>query len=319
MSSSRNAFLTAALGAASAAAWPSGRARAAASPVRIGTLTIDLAMEPYYAQQLGMFERAGLAVEISEFTAGSAAAAALIGNSIDVSFTDTITVVSAHARGVPVSYIAPGGVHTNVGPTDALLVALDSPIKTARDLAGKTVAVNGIKNILQIPLEGWIDNNGGDARSVKFVEMPFPAMTPALQNGQIDAAVVVEPFITIPLTTGKVRALELTTNAIAPVYALGGWTVRNDWAAANADVVRKLVAVMAEAARWGNANRAESAKVLATVSKMPPALVAKVQRCAYSERLETPLFQPVIDAAARYGVIRRPFPARDIFNPSARA
>jgi NitT/TauT family transport system substrate-binding protein len=311
----RSTFLGSLAGAASAAAL--ARPAAAADTVRIGVLGIDMSMQPYYAQLLGTFEKSGLTAELMPFNSGSAAAAALTGGSIDVSFTDTITLVSAHAHGVPLSYIAPGSIHTPDSGTDVVIVAKGGPIQTAADFNGKTVAVNGIKNILQIPLQGWIDNNGGDSKTVKFVEIPFPAMAPAVANGTIDAAATVEPFITISLATANFREVPQSVKAIAPSYALGGWAVRNDWAAANPTIVRKLVAMYADTAKWGNTNHAQSAQVMVTEAKTPADLANKMRRCTYSERLTVGLFQPVIDAAAKYGVIATSFPARDIFNPIA--
>jgi NitT/TauT family transport system substrate-binding protein len=311
----RSTFLSSLAGAAAVTAL-TGRA-SAADTVRIGVLGIDMSMQPYYAKLLGMFEKSGLAVELMPFNSGSAAAAALIGGSIDMSFTDTISIVSAHTHGVPLSYIAPGSIHTPVSGTDVVIVPKNGSMQTARDFNGKTVAVNAIKNILQIPLEGWIDNNGGDSKSVKFIELPFPSMAPAVANGTIDAAVTVEPFITISLATGNFREIPQSEKAIAPMYALGGWAVRNDWAAANPAVVRKLVAIFADTARWGNANHAQSAQVMVTEAKTPADLANKMRRCTYSDRLTVALFQPVIDAAARYGVIAATFPAREIFNPIA--
>ncbi|HXF33771.1 MAG TPA: ABC transporter substrate-binding protein [Candidatus Acidoferrales bacterium] len=318
MKTHRSTFLGSVLATTAAYALaPYSPACAADDVVRIGALAIDLSLEPFYAQQMGFFKKAGLAAEITPFSSGSAAAAALIGGTIDVAITDTITIASAHARGVPISYIAPGGEQTSSEPTYTVIVAKNSPIETAKDFSGKTVAVNGIKNILQIPFEAWVDNNGGDSKSIKFIELPFPSMAPAIEAGQIDAASVVEPFFTIPMSTGKVREIPQTQKGLAPAFALGGWSVTNDWAAKHGDVVKKFVAVMIETARWANANHAESAQILASVSKMSPELANKVTRCRYSERLEAARFQPVIDATAKYGVIGKSFPAREIFSGAA--
>jgi hypothetical protein len=50
---------------------------------------------------------------------------------------------------------------------------------------------------------------------------------------------------------------------------------------------------------------------------MPPDLANKLIRAYYGEHLDASLFQPVIDATAKYGVIPKPFPAVEIFNPAA--
>ena len=83
-----------------------------------------------------------------------------------------ISLAVAHARGVPVTIIAPAGLYATNAPTSVCGVAKNSPIKTAKDLNGKTVATNGLKNIGEFGPRAWIDKNGGDSSTVKFIEMP---------------------------------------------------------------------------------------------------------------------------------------------------
>ena len=306
-----------AMGGAVLALTPGLPARADDTPVRVGALPIDNGAEPFYAQDLGFFKKAGLAAEVMIFPSGGAAASALAGGAIDFAITDAVSMASAHVHGIPISYVAPATVCTPASPAYAVLVAANSPIKTAKDFTGKTVAVNAIKNILQIPFEAWVDNNGGDPKSVKFIEVPFAAMTAAIESGQVDAASVSEPFITNGVATGKVRAIAQTEKGLAPEFAFSGWTVQNDWAAKHPDAVKKFVVAMADTARWANANRPASAQILVKYTKMPDDIANKLMRVSYGERLQASIFQPVFDAAAKYGVIAKSFPAADTFNPAA--
>ena len=285
--------------------------------VRIGTLTIDNTAEVFYAQELGMFAKAGVNADVQIFQSGPASAAALVGGAIDLGIADSVSMASAHARGLPLAYIAPATIFTPAFPAYVLMVPSNSPIKSAKDFNGKTLAVNAIKDILQIPTQAWIDNNGGESKSVKFVEVPFPAMGPAMINGTIDGASVSEPFITNFLDTGKLRAISVAEKNVAPEFMFSGWTTTSGWAQKHPDAVKKLVAVFAEAARWGNANHSQSAQILVKVSKMPAAVANKMTRSHYGERLDAALLQPVIDAAAKYGTIPRTFSATEVFSPGA--
>jgi NitT/TauT family transport system substrate-binding protein len=312
----RRRFLAASSAIASALVFPRRPARAD-DTVRIGTLTIDNTAEVFYAQELGMFAKAGLTVDIQIFQSGSASAAALAGGAIDLGIADSVAMAAAHARGVPLTYIAPATIYTKANPSYVLMVPANSPIKTAKDFNGKTLAVNGIKNILQIPTEAWLDNNGGDSKSVKFVELPFPAMGPAMIAGTIAGASVSEPFVTNFLDGGKIRAISVADKNVAPEFMFSGWTTTADWASKHPDAVRKLVAVFADAAKWGNANHAQSAQILVKASKMPAEVANKMVRAYYGERLDVALLQPVIDACAKYGTIPKPFPAAEVFSSVA--
>jgi NitT/TauT family transport system substrate-binding protein len=278
--------------------------------VRIGTIPIDPASECFYAQDMGYFKAAGISANVENFSSGGAVAAGIVGGAIDVGNVDLVTIAAAYARGVPFVMLAPAGVYTRAAQTYVLLVKQDSPIHNAKDLTGKTVAVNGLKNINQVPTEAWIDNNGGDSKSVKFIELPFPAMVPALEDGKLDAIAVTEP--TLAITNGKYRVISLADKNLAPSFLVAGWTTTRDWVRKNPDLAKRYAAVMTQTARWANANHDKSGLILSKYSKLPQATVERMQRSYYGEKLEPSLIQPVIDATAKYGVIDKPFPASAI-------
>lgn len=283
----------------------------------IGTIPIDATAEVYYADAQGFFKKAGLNVTITPFTSGGAIAAAVVGGAVNIGLADSVSMSSAHARGVPLTYIAPAGVYKKGAETYVIAVPDASSIKTAKDFAGKTIAVNGLKNINEIPTDAWIDNNGGDSKATKFIEMPYPAMLPALDSGSIDGAAIVEPFMTFAQAKGKYRLISLTEKNLAPAFAVAGWTTTKEWAAAHPDLIRKFVAVMNETAKWANANHPASALILAGVAKMSPDVTSKMERVYYGERLDPALLQPVIDATAKYGVIPKSFPAAEIIDANS--
>ncbi len=289
----------------------------ASGPTRIGALASQNSGQAFYAQKRDAYARAGLDVKIQTFQSGAASADALAGGAIDVGIADALSLTSAHAHGVPLVYIAPASIFTAAHPSYVVMVSANSPIATAKDFNSKTIGVNGIKNILQIPTEAWIDNNGGDSKTVKFVEIPFPAQGPAIIAGRIDAGLVSEPFIANNVATGKLRVISVAHKTIAPQFMYSGWATTTAWASANPDVVRKLVRVFAETAAWANTHDAETAAMLVDFAKLEPEVAKKMIRVAYGDRLNAALVQPVIDAAAKYGVIPKGFPASEIFSPVA--
>ena len=130
-----------------------------------------------------------------------------------------------------------------------MIVAKNSPLQTAKDLNGKTVAVNGLKSITQISVQAWADQNGGDSNLIKFVEMPFVEMEGALVSGRIDAALMADPNATTAARRpASTRPFSKAFDAIAKQFLIGGWFAKTDWIAANADTVKKFVAVMRESA-----------------------------------------------------------------------
>ena len=291
----------------------SGAQNAAPSTtIRLGVITVEAAAEAFYAVDMGFFKKQGLDVDLQVMQNGSAIAAAVAGGSLDIGFADTISIASAHARGLPFIYLAPTLLNSYAAPTLAVLVNAAGPIREAKDLNGKTIAVNGINNITMVPVEAWIDKNGGDSKTVKWIEVPIPVQNDSVSSGKVDGAVLGEPFITFGADKG-LRGLYMDKNAIAPRYVLAGFMTTKDWAAKNPAVAAKFIAAIKETAQWANTNHAASAAILSKYTKIPQPVVERMKRGEYAVPLLASDFQPVIDAAAKYGVLPKAFPAPEFF------
>jgi NitT/TauT family transport system substrate-binding protein len=302
--------------ALTAALLPAGAmAQTAPAPlttIKIGFVPVEAAAELWYATDLGFFKKQGLDVELQTMQNGASIASAVAGGSLDIGFADTISISSAHARGLPFIYLAPALLNSYTAPSLAMMVVGSGPIHEPKDFNGKTIAVNGINNITMIPFEAWIDKSGGDSKTVKWVEIPVPAANDAIAAGKVDGGTLGEPFITFGADKG-LRAIYVDKNGIAPRYALAGFMTTKEWAAKNPAAAAKFVAAIKETAQWANANRAASAPILSKYSKIPLPVIEKMKRGEYAETLLASDFQPVIDAAVKYGVIAKSFPAPELF------
>src|SRR5580658_5172144 len=149
------------LAAAALVSLPAPLRAQSSTSLRVGDLPIEADAQPYFAEHLGLFERSGLHVEISSITNGAAILSRVAGGSLEVGVSNIISLASAYKRGIEVTCIAGSSVYTHDAPTSGLLVAASSTIKAPKDLNGKTIAVNGLKNITQLAPMAWIDAAGG--------------------------------------------------------------------------------------------------------------------------------------------------------------
>ena len=309
----RNRAILAA-GAALGALTFGGRTAAADASLRVAALTIDASAACYYAQEEGFFKRAGIDADIQGITSGGAIVAAVASNAIDVGFANLVSAVAAFARSLPVTILAPGSVDVETMPTNALIVTPGSTIRTGSDLNGKTMATSTLRNIVQFAAQLWVDKHGGDSSTIRFVEMPFSAMTEALVAGRIDAAIVAEPFMTD--VKGRTRVIAYPMSAIGPRVQLGGWIANAVWARANPEIVASFNDAIVRANEWGNAHHDLSAQILAKHGRLDADVLAKMNRATYATRLVAAEMQPAIDVAARYGAIPQSIPAeRMLFKP----
>ena len=128
-------------------------------------------------------------------TSGTAATTAVIAGTYEAANTSLLAAMAAHTRGIPIVLIAPQAVYTAENPFSLLQVAPDSTFKTGADLNGKTISVLGINDINQLSTSAWVDKNGGDSKTLKFVEIPPGLTADAIAGHRVEAGELLEPLL----------------------------------------------------------------------------------------------------------------------------
>jgi NitT/TauT family transport system substrate-binding protein len=277
--------------------------------LHLETIPFDAGSEAFYAKDMGFFAKQGLDVTIDPVSNGPAIAAAVASGSVDIGFSNTLSIETAYKKGLPFVFIAAAALYSSAAPTSVLMVPKDSPLKTAKDLNGKTLGVNGLKNIAEYAPSMWIDKNGGDASTVKFVEVSPQEGPAALDAHRLDAAFVAEPQITQAKATSRVFAKPY--DVLGEGWMIAGYFTTRQWVEAHPDLLRKFQAAMHETAVWANANPDKSADILAKYTKLDPALVRASYRAKFGESLSAAAIQPTIDLAAHYKLLDS-FPAANL-------
>lgn len=309
--------------AATAAALLGGPTRALAQPspgltVLRGEVVPNDDLAPLlYAEQSGLFRKAGLDVQLQRSTSGAVIAAAVAGGSVDFGVASLIALISGHAHGVPFTLVAPSHLIVAGDGTQGMVVLKDSPLRAARELTGKVLTCASITDANWLASRAYIDADGGDSAATKFVELPQPAIPPALDQGRADAAILEEPVLDQALATGRYRSLGDPMAAIGQRWLITACFALNDFAAKNSDVIRRFSGAMHDATVFANAHHNETAPLIAAFTGIDPAAALKMHRNTIAEYLDPSQIQTVIDTAARYKVIERSFPAAELISQYA--
>jgi NitT/TauT family transport system substrate-binding protein len=221
--------------------------------------------------------------------------------------------MAAHTRGIPIVLVAPQAVYTAENPFSLLQVAPDSTFKTGADLNGKTISVFGINDINQLSTSAWVDKHGGDSRTLKFIEIPPSLTADAIAQHRIDAGELLEPALDASIAAGTTKTLADAYGAIARTFMFGAYVARSDWADDHPDLTRRFLRVTIEMSRYTNAHPAETAEMMAEITKIPLPILQKMKRVVCATSFEPRMVQPLIDAAAHYHQIPQGFPATDFF------
>jgi NitT/TauT family transport system substrate-binding protein len=288
--------------------------------LNVATIGGDVGGEIYYAKDLGMFKKVGLDVTISDITNGGAISSAVASGALDIGYSNAVSTIIAHDKGLPFMIIGGANMHETAAPTAGILaVGRTSAFHSAKDLNGKTIATIGLSNISYVAVRAWLDKNGGDSSTVHFLEVPFGQMEQAIQTGRVDAASIdAQSDPTIGKPGDPLRVLGIAYDGIGPRFLPSVWFTSADWIAKHPDEAKKFASVMRDAANWANVHRKESAEILVKYSKNTMEEINSVPRVSYAAVVTPDLIQPVIDDSAKYGLIKAPFPAAAIISPLAR-
>jgi NitT/TauT family transport system substrate-binding protein len=284
--------------------------------VRVAYIPFEASAQLYYAQELGLWSKAGLTVETQPNQFGAAIAAAVASNAVDIGYATVMTLAAAHAKKIPFTIIAAANAFDVTQPPGGMLMSASKDVRKGVDLNGKTIGSPGLNTLGEYGVRAWVDAGGGDATTLKFVELPFSEMPAALASGRIDAAFVAEPFLTQAKKTAHTVGVEF--DAIANSFLVAGWFTTTDWANKHQRAVALFAQSMRDAADWAKANPSKCPAILAKYLKVDAAQVAATPRTYFAKTLDPAQVQTGIDLTAKYAKFAG-FPAGEIiYSPPRR-
>ena len=183
----------------------------------------------YIAAQRGFFRAEGLNVKIVPAVSGATAIAGQLSGKYDVVLGNYVSYILADAQqGDKFRVLAPGAADT--AEYSAIMVPPNSPIQSVSQLKGRTIGVNALGNIATLFIASMLAeyNLGMQADHIRLKAIPFPLMTHALLAHQIDAAWMVEPFVTTAAMAGDTPLAD-TNQGATENFPLGGYMATQAW------------------------------------------------------------------------------------------
>jgi NitT/TauT family transport system substrate-binding protein len=196
-------------------------------------------------------------------------------------------------------------------------VRKDSPIRTAADLNGKIVASPALRDLFATTAAAWVDQNGGDSKTLHQIELAPAATQSAFESGRIDAASVSEPRASQLLNAGIVRVLAKPYDLIGKSFLNSAFFAMRAAVDANRDTYVRLAHAHHDANVFANDHQDRTAPWLAEIAQVPLADILRGTRAVFATKLDLAQIQPVIDAAARFKVIEHTFDASELVSPTA--
>ncbi|WP_433479282.1 ABC transporter substrate-binding protein [Spirillospora sp. CA-142024] len=276
------------------------------TPVKVSVIPIVDVAPIYLGDRQGFFAEQGLKLELVSAQGGAAIVPAVVSGQVDFGFSNYTSLIIAKSKGLPLKVVAPGAGSTGVRGKDfgGVVVKSGSPIRSARDLAGKRVAVNTLNNINDTTVRASIRAAGGDAENVRFTELAFPDMLAALDKGNVDAVQVVEPFLATALKSGG-RLVASNYVDTAPDLTVAGYFTSEKTAAAKPELVKRFTAAMQKSLKYATGNPDAVRKILGTYTKIDPSLTGSLTLPTYPAQVNRASLQTLSTLAVQDGLITK--------------
>jgi NitT/TauT family transport system substrate-binding protein len=281
------------------------------TPVKVTILPLEPTAQAMYAKHRAMFRNQGIDAQLKLLTDPSQTVAALLSGEADFVATHVGAAASLKSRGAPIKVVAAGATYDPKKANSSLVAAPGRTITRARDLVGKTIAIDAPNTIAELGVLKWLKVNGVNRDDVKIAYVPFPLMIGPFIDGKFDAAFVPEPYRTQALEQGAKRIANPFQAVCTKVCVLTFWIAR-----ANVDpnVAARFRNAIQSAAVWANQDKNDevSGKILAKYVPIDAAVIKKMTRTTFATRLRVSLAQPWLDVFAEYGVIPASFKPIDL-------
>jgi NitT/TauT family transport system substrate-binding protein len=285
------------------------QAGGAAQPetLQIGLIPIADVAPVFLGMKKGFFEEEQLKLEPQFAAGGAAITPAVMSGDFDIGFSNTVSLLIAASKDLPVQIIAQGvlGGPDESKPWADLLVPQDGDIKDPKDLEGKTIAANTLNNICEVTINATLAEQGVDVSKLKYTEIPFPEMVAALEAGRVDAACVVEPFVSQGKGSGMV-GIDPFYARTAPDLTVATYFASRQYIEENPEIVDRFTAAMEKSLQYASEHPDEVRDVLTEYTEIPPEAAKTINLPSWQPELTEDTIQRLAELSQEYGLIEEP-------------
>jgi NitT/TauT family transport system substrate-binding protein len=276
--------------------------------LNVGVIPIADVAPLYVGMKQGFFKNEKLTIKPKIADGGPAIVSATVSGDDQIGFSNTTSLIIAGSKNLPLQIVTQGVLGakkaTPAEAWDAVLVKKGSPIKSPKDLEGKTIAVNSLNNVGPLTINTALKNAGADYKKVKYLEVPFPDANATLQAGRVDAAWVVEPFVSQGLAQGS-KPILYPYEQTAPSLTVANYFVTKQYASQNKDVVDRFTRAMNKSLVYTQSHPDAVRKAVLTYTKIPPAGAQHMKLPQWKADLNRPTIEKTSDLALQYGYIKK--------------
>ncbi|WP_313930033.1 sulfonate ABC transporter substrate-binding protein [Trichocoleus sp. FACHB-262] len=253
----------------------------------------------------------GISVQWVQFPAGPPLLEALNAGSIDYGSTGETPPIFAQAAGTPLVYVA----HEPPDPKgEAILVAKDSPLQKVADLKGKKVAFNKGSNVHYLLIRALAEA-GLKYSDIQPVYLAPADARAAFEQGNVDAWVIWEPYLTVAKKALDARVLQDGSDLVANRQF---YLASQQFTEQHPDRLQAIIEETQKVNEWTQSNFTQAAALLSPqIGIDPPTLTEILKERPYG--VQQPLKpdvvnyqQQVADAFVELKLLPKPIKVQEV-------
>jgi NitT/TauT family transport system substrate-binding protein len=268
----------------------------------------------------GFFADEGLAIDTTPTAGGAAGLPALAAGQVQITFSNIISIVLGAKQGLGFEIITAGSNTGATVPDLAGLVAKKgSTLKTGKDFEGKRIAVNTRNNIIWLYARAWVKATGGDPDKVTYLEVPFPQMIDAVKGDRVDAAFVVEPFLSAGVGSDAVQMVAWPYNTVQKRVPVAQYAASKEFIRQNPDVIDRFARAYYKSVDWTNQNQGseEWTKIVSAYTRLAPEQIKKLALPPFEKSVDAAGIDAVVDLMRKNGMLEGAFDAKALLYRTA--
>lgn len=268
----------------------------------------------YIAQRDGFFQQAGLNVKIVSVGSGAGVTANLLNGSIDVLNGAYAGFIQAEMHGAGRFHILADG-YASAPSVDQIVVLPGSGITTAKQLSGRTIAVNALNSVAALLVSSTLESQGVPSSQVHLVAIPFPAMPAALKAHHIDAAYLAEPYLSQAEVQIGGEALIDVNGGATQNFPIDGYVATVSWCRRYPKTAAAVAAAIDRGQAIADTNRPRVESVLHTYTTIDKQIAAIMALGNFPTRVNAVHLQRVPDLMQSFGQLKQRFNITVMTNP----
>ncbi|NRQ34412.1 ABC transporter substrate-binding protein [Nonomuraea sp. NN258] len=270
--------------------------------MNIGVSPVPSSAPVFIADKRGFFKEEGLTIKTEIIQAPQEVMPKIKNGAMDVfkgSYVSLLNIQDSGAEKIKILSDTLQGAPGIAG----VVVPKDSKLQTPKDLKGKTIGVNSLNNLGTLSVSAHLQVNGLTPQDVKFVAIPFQNQIPALKSGQVDAAWLVEPFLSAAQQSGS-RLLVDTNTGPTDALPIDGWATTEEWVTKHPNTAAAFQRAVAKAQRLAATDRAALAEVVPLYTQTPKEAVMTMAMGTFPTSLNPARIQRVADLMSEFGYLK---------------